>query len=156
MDNRAQMYFEYQNSLNQQVVIHVVANAQTMYKTFWWGAYTGNDPATSFELQVGTPYILTSGTTYTILPWFQGLAMLDFSSASEHHDYFDIDYVKNGSPYVKLQQASFQNTTFEGATCKVCDDGKIQIYFDDSDPVNTYKVVGYITPVAKAGYKLSN
>ena len=107
-------------------------------------------------MPVNQPYILAAGSTYTVAVNYHELTMLDFSSTSDQHDYFDIDYVKNGEPYVNLQQASFQNTTFAGATCKVCDDGKIEIFFDDTDPVYTYKVVGYITPVAKAGYKLAN
>lgn len=105
---------------------------------------------------VNQPYTLDANVTYTVAVHYQGLAMLDFSSASDHHDYFDINYVKNGAPYVNLQQASFKNTTFDGATCKLCDDGRIEIFFDSTDEFNTYKVVGYITPVAKAGYKLAN
>lgn len=107
-------------------------------------------------MPVDVPYVLEPTYTYTVAVHYQELSMLDFSSTSEQHDYFDINYVKNGAPYVNLQQASFQNTTFAGATCTVCDDGKIEIYFDDSEGVNPYNVVGYITPVAKAGYKLAN
>ncbi len=64
--------------------------------------------------------------------------------------------MKNGAPYVNLQQASFQNTTFEGAKCTVCDDGRVEVFFDDSSAINTYQVIGYITPVAKEGYKFAN
>ncbi len=84
------------------------------------------------------------------------MAVVDFSSTSEFHDYFDINYNKNHMPFVHLQQPSFNDKTFENALCKVCDDGRIRIYFDDSSDVNPYNVEGYITPVAKAGYKLAN
>lgn len=107
-------------------------------------------------MQVNTPYVLKANVKYTAGVWYQGLTMLDFSSKSEGHSVFDVNYVKNGAPYVSLQQASFQNTTYEGATCTVCDDGSVEIFFDDSDEVNTYKVIGYISPVAKSGYKFTN